>query len=312
MKLHQLRALVAIHNAGSILEASKLMHITQPALSRSIKELEREVGFTLLQRSHKGMALTEEGKRVIRHANLVVESIRRLQIEAASIQDAALGAVSIGVTSLTAMLDGVDESILAFRRKYPRVKITITDLRPSQILQRLRDGSLDFAITSQQPLSRLNLDWEALGSIKGTVICHASNQQKFSQSLRTLQYAPWISLDELSDQASQFHQLFEANGLRVPQNTVECTSVMMALKLLKNTESLMTISELAVDQGSTYGIDCEFVAMAVQELIPDYPINLVCIDRHSLTAPAQELFHSLRGQVLKQTRPAGSEMVVHA
>ncbi len=90
------------------------MHITQPALSRSIKELEREVGFTLLQRSHKGMALTEEGKRVIRHANLVVESIRRLQIEAASIQDAALGAVSIGVTSLTAMLDGVDESILPF------------------------------------------------------------------------------------------------------------------------------------------------------------------------------------------------------
>jgi hypothetical protein len=87
---------------------------------------------------------------------------------------------------------------------------------------------------------------------------------------------------------------------------------MMALKLLKNTESLMTISELAVDQGFTYGIDCEFVAMAVQELIPDYPINLVCIDRHSLTAPAQELFHSLRGQVLKQTRPVGSEVVVHA
>ncbi len=46
------------------------------------------------------------------------------------------------------------------------MKITITDLRPSQILQRLRDGSLDFAITSQQPLSRLSLDWEALGSIK--------------------------------------------------------------------------------------------------------------------------------------------------
>lgn len=158
MKLHQIKALVAIHHAGSILEASKILHITQPALSRSIKELERELGFELLQRSHRGMALTEEGQRVIRHASLVVESIRRLQIEAATIQDAALGSVSIGVTSLTAMLNGVDESILAFRRKYPRVKITITDLRPSHILQRLRDGSLDFAITSQQPLSRLNCD----------------------------------------------------------------------------------------------------------------------------------------------------------
>lgn len=82
---------------------------------------------------------------------------------------------------------------------------------------------------------------------------------------------------------------------------------MMALKLLKNTESLMTISELAVDQGSTYGIDCEFVAMAVQELIPDYPINLVCIDRHSLTAPAQELFHSLRGRCSSRPAPRGQK-----
>lgn len=144
------------------------------------------------------------------------------------------------------------------------------------------------------------------------MICHASNAQKFSKSLRTLQYGHWISLDELSDQASQFHQLFEVNGLQVPQNTVECTSVMMALKLLKNTESLMTISELAVDQGFTFSVDGEYVVMAVQELIPDYPINLVCIDRHSLTAPAQELFHSLRGQVLRQTRPVASEVVVHA
>lgn len=312
MKLHQLKALVAIHQGGSILEASKILHITQPALSRSIKELERELGFTLLQRSYKGMALTDEGKRIIRHANLVVESIRRLQIEAASIQDAALGAVSIGVTSLTAMLDGVDESILAFRRKYPRVKITITDLRPSQILHRLRDGSLDFAITSQQPLSRLNLDWEAVGSIKGKVICHASNQQKFSQSLRSLQYANWISLDELTDQASQFHQLFEVNGLRVPQSAVECTSIMMALKLLKNTESLMTISELAVNDAFTFATRPEFIQVAVQELVPDYPINLVCIDRDSLTAPAQELFHSLRARVLKTLPRDVLEVVVHA
>ncbi|NBA94906.1 LysR family transcriptional regulator [Pseudomonas sp. R5(2019)] len=299
MKLHQLKALVAIHQSGSILEASKILHITQPALSRAIKELERELGFVLLQRSYKGMTLTDEGKRIIRHANLVVESIRRLQVEAAHIQDAALGAVSIGVTSLTALLDGVDESILAFRRKYPRVKITITDLRPSQILQRLRDGSLDFAITSQQPLTRLNLDWEAVGSIKGKVICHASHQHKFSQSLRALQYANWISLDELADPASQFHQLFEINGLRVPQNAVECTSIMMALKLLKNTESLMTISELAVDDVLTLTTSSEIASVVVQELVPDYPINLVSIDRHSLTAPAEELFHSLRTRLLK-------------
>lgn len=297
MKLHQLRALVAIHQSGSIQEASKVMHITQPALSRSIKELERELGFSLLQRSYKGMSLTEEGKRVIRHANLVVESIRRLQVDAAHIQDATVGQVSIGVTSLTAMLEGLDEAILAIRRKFPRLTISITDLRPNQILQRLRDGTLDFAITSQQPLSRLNLDWEALGSIKGLVVCHKSNLHKFSRSLRSLQYANWISLDELDEPASQFHQLFEVNDVRRPQSAIECTSIMLALNLIKNTDSLMTISELAIRDFNRYPQGEELAHVEIQELIPDYPINLVCIDRHSLTAPAEELFLELKARL---------------
>ncbi|WP_010485426.1 LysR family transcriptional regulator [Pseudomonas sp. S9] len=297
MKLHQLRALVAIHQSGSIQEASKVMHITQPALSRSIKELERELGFNLLQRSYKGMSLTEEGRRIIRHANLVVESIRRLQVDAAHIQDATVGHIAIGVTSLTAMLEGLDEAILTMRRKFPRLTISITDLRPNQILQRLRDGSLDFAITSQQPLTRLNLDWEALGSIKGLVVCHKSNLHKFSRSLRSLQYANWISLDELDEPASQFHQLFEVNDIRRPQSAIECTSIMLALRLVKHDEALMTISELAIRDFKRYPQGEELAHVDIQELVPDYPVNLVCIDRHSLTAPAEELFHELKARL---------------
>ncbi|MNI57103.1 hypothetical protein D3C73_1121440 [compost metagenome] len=87
---------------------------------------------------------------------------------------------------------------------------------------------------------------------------------------------------------------------------------MMALKLLKNTESLMTISELAVNDAFTFATRPEFIQVAVQELVPDYPINLVCIDRDSLTAPAQELFHSLRARVLKTLPRDVSEVVVHA
>ena len=106
MKFHQIRALVAVHQTGSISEASQTLHVTQPALSRSIKELESELGLSLMRRSHKGMTLTDEGKRLIRHAQSTMESLRRLQLEAENIKDIQVGEVTIGVTSLTDVLKG--------------------------------------------------------------------------------------------------------------------------------------------------------------------------------------------------------------
>lgn len=58
MKLNQLRALAAVAETGSIQEASRILHLTQPALSKAIKELESSVGATLFVRSSKGVQLT--------------------------------------------------------------------------------------------------------------------------------------------------------------------------------------------------------------------------------------------------------------
>ncbi|WP_342246211.1 LysR family transcriptional regulator [Pseudomonas sp. OTU5201] len=297
MKLHQIKALVAIHRTGSLNEASQILHVTQPALSRSIKDLERELGLTLLQRSYKGMSLTEEGRRVIRHAQLAVESLRRLQIEAENIQAMTVGEISIGVTSLTAMLDGLEESLTVFQTKNPRVRLKLVDLRPSQILQRLRDGTLDFAITSQQNTQRLNLDWETLNRIRGVVVCSADNPLRHSRSLRQLQYASWLSLDEIDDRSSQFYQMFEVNDIHAPQRIIECSSVMLALRLLRRGEAFMTLSKLGLANVMPSALNTDLVQVKVEEIIPEYPIYLVCIDRHSLTSPARDLFYSLKARL---------------
>ncbi|MCY1398078.1 HTH-type transcriptional regulator GbpR [compost metagenome] len=294
VKLHQIKALVAINQTGSINEASQILHVSQPALSRSIKELERELGLTLLQRSYKGMALTEEGRRVIRHAQLAVESIRRLQIEADNIQDMTVGEISLGVTSLTAMLKGLEHCIVNFQAKNPRVRIKLVELRPSQILQRLRDGSLDFAITSQQNTQRLNMDWEALGRIGGLVYCNANNPLRHSRSLRQLQYANWISLDEIDDRSSQFYQMFEVNDIHPPQKIIECSSIQLAMNLVRSADAFMTLSGLVPAHSMPMVITADLVRVNVEEVIPEYPIYLVCIDRHALTTPARDLYFSLQ------------------
>jgi DNA-binding transcriptional LysR family regulator len=115
-----------------------------------------------------------------------------------------VGEVTIGVTSLTSVLKGLGECIAAFQVKNPRVQIRLMDLRPNQMLQRLRDGTMDFAISSQQHTQRLNLDWEALSRMRGLVVCRKNNPLRHSHSLRQLQFANWISLDAIDDHSSQF------------------------------------------------------------------------------------------------------------
>lgn len=100
-----------------------------------------------------------------------MESLRRLQLEAENIKDMQVGEVTVGVTSLTAVLKGMGESITAFQIRNPRVRIRLIELRPYQIIQQIRDGTLDFAITSQQHTQRLNLDWESLSRMPGLVVC---------------------------------------------------------------------------------------------------------------------------------------------
>ncbi len=297
VKFHQIRALVAVSQCGSINEASQILHVTQPALSRAIKDLERELGLTLLQRSYKGMSLTEEGRRIIRHAQFAVESMRRLQIEAENIHDMAFGEVTVGVTSLTAVLPGFEQSITDFQTKNPRVRIKLVEQRPSHIVQRLRDGSLDFALTSQQNTQRLNLDWEALHRIGGMVVCGAKNPLRHSRSLRQLQYANWISLDEIDDRSSQFYQMFEVNDIHAPSKVIECASLLLALRLIQSADAFMTLSKLVAGNVLPANHSPDLAWVDIEEIIPEYPIYLVCVDRHSLTSPAKDFFYSLKARL---------------
>lgn len=297
MKFHQVRALVAIDQCGSINEASQILHVTQPALSRSIKDLERELGLTLMQRSYKGMSLTDEGRRILRHAQMAVESMRRLQIEADNIHDTAVGEVAVGVTSLTAVLPGFGACISDFQAKNQRVRIKLIEQRPSHIVQRLRDGTLDFALTSQQNTQRLNLDWEALDRIQGNVFCSPGNPLRHARSLRQLQYANWISLDAVGDRSSQFHQMFEVNDVHPPQNVIECSSLLLALGMVQNASAFMTLSNFAAGSTLSAAQTPALYKVEVEEIIPEYPIYLVCVDRHALTSPAKELFHNLSAKL---------------
>ncbi|MDT3749820.1 MULTISPECIES: LysR family transcriptional regulator [Pseudomonas] len=300
MKLHQLRALVSIHETGSLQDASAVLHLTQSALSRAIKELESELGITLLVRSNKGMKLTEYGQRMLGHARQALESVRRARQEIEDMKGQVVSEITVGVTPVTALLAPLKQVLLAFQQKHPEVMLRILEMRPTQLLQHLRDGLLDFALTSQLPASTVGLDWQPLCRLAGVVVVRKDHPLRHVKSLRQLQQATWISVGPLSDAQSQFNQLFQGSALARPRQVIECTAMNLAVKMLIDSDAVMPISEPALghDLVGLSDMSKHFHTVQVQEPIPDYFINLVCINRSYLTTTAS-LLHGLLRQSLE-------------
>ena len=299
MKLHQLRALVAIHETGSLQDASAVLHLTQSALSRAIKELENELGITLLVRSNKGMTLTEYGQRMLGHSRQALESVRRARQEIEDMKGLVVSEITIGVTPVTALLQPLKQVLLDFQHAYPQATLKVLEMRPTQLLQHVRDGLLDFALTSQLPASTVGLDWQPLCRIAGVVVVRKDHPLRNVKSLRLLQQAQWLSVDPLNDSQSQFNQLFDGSALARPRKVFECTAMNLAIKLLIDSDVVMTMSEAAQghDLVGLSDMSKYLHKVEIQEPVPDYFINLVCVNRSYLTKTAGQLFGMLQAQL---------------
>ncbi len=79
MSLQQLKYLIAVVNSGSINEAAKKLYISQPTLSKAIKELEREMGITILKRTSTGIVLSPDGAEFLSYARQITEQVELLE-----------------------------------------------------------------------------------------------------------------------------------------------------------------------------------------------------------------------------------------
>jgi DNA-binding transcriptional LysR family regulator len=144
--LRQFRYFIAVAESGSVAAASRMLNIAQSALTKSMQELEDELGQRLFERSAKGMTLTAPGHRFLASARKVIGAVAdatRLHTtdDAAPVQ----GALAIGVTSLVAGYY-LSELLARYRRSVPAVQVLVTEETPPFLEHLLINGELDVAI----------------------------------------------------------------------------------------------------------------------------------------------------------------------
>lgn len=126
VKIHQIRAFVEVARQGSIRGASRMLNMSQPALSKSIQELEEGLAAQLFFRRSKGVTLTDAGESFYQHASLILEELRAAQEEIRQRQGQLAGQINIGMgASISRSL--MPAVISRFHQQHPQVKVRIME-----------------------------------------------------------------------------------------------------------------------------------------------------------------------------------------
>jgi DNA-binding transcriptional LysR family regulator len=151
MELKQLRVLQAVGETGSFSAAAERLDYTQPAVSKIVATLERQLGTMLVDRGIRPLRLTEAGSAVAQRAAAAFEQIAAAELEVEAIANLTAGSLRVGTFSSAGAAMVVD-ALRTFRKSHPDVDVSITEVgMPSAVTRSLRRGDLDVAVSFDYP-----------------------------------------------------------------------------------------------------------------------------------------------------------------
>ena len=195
-------------------KASEELHISQPAISQSIKKLEDELGGTLFLRSNKGMELTSEGKMFFEYVKGALELINNAENEFTSFKDLSKGEVKIGCsTTLTKLV--LINALKDFHLDYPNININITNDLTSNLINDLKLGKLDFVIFNESNIKETNLNLEKIKELKQGFIYNPEFYDDNINNFEDLNNVPLILQKEESNSRKLLDYIAMQNNVKL-------------------------------------------------------------------------------------------------
>lgn len=216
MKLSGLQALVAALEEGSLRGGARRLGVSQPAMSKSLRELEKDVGAPLLLRSTTGVTATAQGRVLYEHACVVARELGSARQTIAQLGGKMSGQLCVGAVPL-AVLVLIPETMCTFGRAYPDIQLRLREELYMAQLTLLRAGEVDIVlgpIPEGLPFGEFHV--EPLLPIEMAVVVGKHYPLAHCRSLAELQSARWV-FTSASGHSGYAKLLFERHGLQAPQ-----------------------------------------------------------------------------------------------
>jgi len=150
MELRHLRYFVAVAEAENVSRAALKLHVSQPGVSRQVRDLEDEIGFQLFERSAKSVRLTAAGGVFLAEARAVLQRAEEAVASARAVAGGMAGELNIGYApSLTVQI--LPPALRKFQEQFPKVRVVLHDLSTEEMLGQLGEGKLQVALTVRPP-----------------------------------------------------------------------------------------------------------------------------------------------------------------
>ena len=246
MELRHLRYFVAVAEAENVSRAALKLHVSQPGVSRQIRDLEDEIGFQLFERNAKSVRLTAAGGVLLAEARAVLQRAEEAVARARAVAGGGAGEINIGYApSLTVQI--LPPALRKFQEQFPKVRAVLHDLSTEEMLAQLGEGQLQVALTVRPPAKLMRgFRFEELARYALRVAVAPKHELAKSKTLSLEQVAgePLIaySRKDYPEYHTMLEQLFAPVG-RQPRLVAEHDSVTSLIAAVESGHGLALVPE---------------------------------------------------------------------
>jgi len=288
MKLQDLHVLMTVVQAGSMVKAAAMLNTGQPAISRSIAELEHALGVRLLERNRQGVAPTEYGRALLDGGLAVFDELRQAVKRIEFIADPTAGEVRIGCNQ--AIMCGLVPAVFGrLRRQYPGITLHVTALSTAtQRYRELRERKVDLVIGRMPGSVDDDIAAEVLFYDRMLVVAGSQNRwaRRRKIDLADLAEEPWRLPPLDSPFGSLIADAFRASGLKFPPKGAAFGSHEMFSTLVASEPFLSIIPDSLLRFGRNLS---PLKVLPVTLPVPPWPIGIMTLKSRA-PSPVTQLF----------------------
>lgn len=237
LKVQDLRMIIALSKQRTILRAAEAMQLSQPAITKRLQDLEKDLGIALFHRMSRGVEPTPYGEILIKHAHIILNQIRHAEGEVSDLSDGEGGRLSIGVP-VSAACELVADSISKLLEVRRNVQVTLVEDYNIRLVPALKRGDIDVIAGRLPSVGQEDIDFEHLYDEPLVVVVRKehplANKKKIKKS-ELLEHKWMLPLRD-SIMYMEIEDYFKREDLPMPRTSIFSLSHVGSLKLIRATD----------------------------------------------------------------------------